>query len=106
MGGVIRNRRLVREKPEGGLITRLPPTTRFPRSGRRGLLPNDANVPIPAGLCRGSARWALITPRTCGQACSSHYLSSAIQSGSARQSVSVGDADPERRVGAGGLLGR
>lgn len=62
MGGVIRNRRLVREKPEGGLITRLPPTTRFPRSGWRGLLPNDANVPIPAGLCRGSARWALITP--------------------------------------------
>lgn len=30
MGGVIRNRRLVREKPEGGLFTGFLPPTGFP----------------------------------------------------------------------------
>lgn len=36
MGGVIRNRRLVSEKPEGGLITGLLPETIFPGQGSRG----------------------------------------------------------------------
>lgn len=94
MGGVIRNRRLVREKPEGGLSTGLLPPRRFPRWGVeddhflswwRERLPNDANVLILSGLCIGPARWALlIIPCTYGQACSANYLASVTPSLSAR----------------------
>jgi hypothetical protein len=61
VGGVIRSRRLVREKPGGGHITGLLPTT-FPSGGqrddhflswKRDLLPNDANFLVLSGLCWG-----------------------------------------------------
>lgn len=83
MGGVIRNRRLVREKPESGLISDFY-LQDFLGWGWKVLLPNDANVLILSGLCISPARWTLITRRTYGQACSSNYLASVTQSGSAR----------------------
>lgn len=60
MGGVIRNRLRVREKPEGGLVTGLSLPTRFLGWGWsndhflswwRELLLNDAHVLIPSGAC-------------------------------------------------------
>lgn len=107
MGGVVRNRRLVSEKPEGGLITGLLPETIFPGQGSRGHFPTDADVLILSGLYVGPARWALNIPCTHGQVCSDNYFASVhreVQPDSL--CIAVAEVDPEMRLWAGGLLGR
>ena len=64
VGGVIRNRRLVRGKPEGGLTIELLPPTRFPRLGMEGWSIFLMMQMFWCFLALGPARWAFITPCT------------------------------------------